>query len=198
MIPRRQVVRAIPAVTLPAVAGCTGQQGGETETPTRTAAATPTATETAPPTATPTPTAAMSAQAAYPDYNWAKLEGVDPTPSSTITMRNFEFNPLVVAVTPGTDLPVENEDSSTHTITIPGLDVDTTVSANASASVTAEQTGTFDYVCTFHPPGMLGRLVVTDETPTPVATPTATPTPTEADGATSTETPTPTDPGGYY
>lgn len=190
MMRRRQVLRAVPALTLPAVAGCTDQQSNETETPTATSTATST------PTSTPTTPGTMSAQEAYPDYEWDKLEGVDPTPSATITMENFEFTPLVVAVTPGTEITVTNEDSTTHTITIPALEIDQQVSGQASVSITVEQTGTFDYVCTFHPPGMLGRLVVTDETPTPGASPTETPTQTETDGAPATDTPTETD--SYY
>ncbi|MBX0325410.1 cupredoxin domain-containing protein [Halomicroarcula sp. F13] len=199
---RRTFLTRGALVTAPLVAGCSGQQGDgggsptvtDTETPTdtRTPTATQTATETptaSEPTTTGTPTAG---QQAYPGYEWGRLSGVEPEPTTTIRMANTEFHPLVAEVTSGTGLTVTNEDVARHTITVPALDVDETVDSGASVSFTVQQTGTFDYVCTFHPPRMLGRLVVT-AAEQPTTTSTATDTPTE----TATPTPVPDDDGGY-
>lgn len=187
---RRSLLGGLAAAATPILAGCIGGGdgggGGETatESPTSSPTESPTATRTESATASPTATpGTASAQEAYPDYEWSKLEGADSVPTDTITMSGFEFHPLVAAVEPGTEVTVTNEDSSDHSFTVPKLDVDETVSAGASTSITVEETGTYDYVCTFHPPGMLGRLVVTTDppspTPSPTGSPTETPTPTE-------------------
>lgn len=110
---------------------------------------------------------AQSAQERYPDYEWSKLEDANPVATTTIEMSGFEFHPLIATFEPGSEVTVTNEDSADHTFTVPKPRHDETVVAGASVSVTVEQAGTFDYVCTFHPPGMLGRLVVTENPPTP-------------------------------
>lgn len=129
------------------------------------------------------------AQEQYPDYDWEQLDGVAPEPASTVTMRGFAFVPLVATVPPGTELTVTNEDSASHTITVPALDVEATLGEGESTSFVVERTGTVDYVCEFHAPDMLGRLVVADDAGTPTAPPSDGDTPT----ATDTE-----DEGGYY
>jgi plastocyanin len=193
---RRTFLARAVAVTAPLLAGCTGDDAGDapTETTTEASAASPTAGPTASPTE-----GAPSAQEEYPDYSWGALEGVDPVPSSTVTLRNTAFTPPVAAVQPGATVTFENNDSFGHTVTIPALDVDQELDGGASTTVTFDAAGTYDYLCTLHPPGMVGRVVVSDSTPTPTATPTAgeTPTDTPKDGGTPTPTPTEDD-GGYY
>lgn len=193
---RRRFLTGAGAVGVVLLAGCTGGDGGGGTTPTETPTATSTATATATTTEAGTPTP-LAAQEKYPDYEWAKLDDAQPVATSSITMSGFAFHPLVAAVTPGTEVTVTNEDSTRHTLTIPRLGVDESLTAGASTAVTVETAGTYDYVCELHPPGMLGRLVVTTSTPTPTATPTPTPTDGGTDG-TPTPTPTPTDGGGYY
>ena len=182
MSPTRRTVLGTAGTGLAlALAGCAGDGGDETpdgatdtpsDTPTETATpadtATPTETATATPTethagtATPTATAeGEGAQAVYPDYEWSQLEGVDPEPAETITMDGFAFDPLVAAVEPG-EVEVVNDDGAGHTITVPALDIDERLAGGERATVTVDRTGTFDYVCRFHPPGMLGRLVVSE------------------------------------
>lgn len=163
---RRTFLTRLAVGTTPLVAGCTGGggDGGQSPSPTESPAESPT------PTATPE---AQSAQEKYPNYEWSKLEGVTPVATTTIEMSGFEFNPLIGAFEPGTEVTVTNQDSASHTFTVPKLRIDESLGGGGSTSFTVEQTGTFDYVCTFHPTGMLGRLVVTENPPT------ATPTPTE-------------------
>lgn len=167
---KRRRLLAAAAATTPFLAGCAGNGGYGGDSPTETTV-----------TASPTP-GAPSAQEAYPDYTWDQLEGVAATPTDTILMRNVAFHPLVSAVTPGTEVTVRNEDSTGHTFTAPKLGLDEALDGDTSVSFVVEETGTYDYVCTLHPPDMLGRLVVTEETPTPTGTPTASPTPTETPG----------------
>lgn len=134
---------------------------------------------------TPSPTQ-VSAQEQFPDYQWGKLDEAEVVPSNSITMSGFEFHPLIAAVRPGTEVTVTNEDSAAHTFTAPKLGLNESLGGADGFSFTVDTTGTFDYVCTFHPPGMLGRLVVTETTPT------ATATDTQAETPTATESPTPT------
>jgi plastocyanin len=183
---RRTVIGTVGSGLGLALAGCAGgteeTPEGPTETPapsepTPTDAETPTptsgeptpaATDTAAPTtggtATPTATGTpegRGAQAAYPDYDWAQLEGVDPVAAETITMGGFAFDPLVAAVEPG-EIAVVNEDGAGHTITIPALGIDERVAGGSETTVAVDRTGTFDYLCRLHPPIMVGRLVVSE------------------------------------
>lgn len=183
------------------VVGCTGGNGdggtpSPTATPVETLTATPMETVTATPSRTPTKTAtptqtetatdAQRAQEAYPDFSWGKLEDATPSPTTTIEMSGFRFDPLIAVVAPNTDLTVVNRDSVSHTFTVPRLGIDETLAGEGRYTMTLEEAGTFDYVCTFHPPEMLGRIVVTENpptaSPTPTSTPTATPTPTPTGG----------------
>ena len=97
---------------------------------------------------------------AYPDYDWEQLTRADAAETSSVTMEGSTFRPLVAKVSAGTEVTFTNEDSGGHSVTIPALSVDETVSGGSSTSVTFEEPGNYDYVCTFHPPDMLGRIVV--------------------------------------
>ncbi|MFC6939184.1 cupredoxin domain-containing protein [Salinirubellus sp. GCM10025818] len=170
-----------------------------TETPTATAerptttartvsTAPPTTSDEASPTMTrePTPTATATrtpepptAREAYPDYEWAKVDAAAPVAAARIRLRDtsgflqsrrVEFQPLVTAVEPGTDLTVENADSEDHTFTVPRLRIDRQLAAGASVTVSFTRPGSFDYVCAVHSPGEVGRIVVTEDLPTSTPT----------------------------
>lgn len=180
---RRALLVALGAAT----AGCAGG-GGDTPTST----STPTGAGTV--TATPTP--GSSAREQFPNYDWSILDDATPTATTTITMRNFEFHPLIAAVEPGAEVTVVNEDGDGHTFTAPALDVGVTLSGGEQTMLAVQEPGTYEYVCEFHPPSMLGALRVTDD-PDSVADSTET--------TTTDDTPTPTDSGettttteGYY
>lgn len=158
---RRALLGAVGSALTLGLAGCTGDDGAQTSTET----------------ATPVP-ADGTGQDEYPDYEWEQLTDPSPARTQTVTMENVSFSPLIATFQPGTELTVANEDGSSHTMTIPELDVELQVGAGEEASVTIDQTGTFDYVCTLHPPSMVGRLVVTDDPPTATAEGS---TPTETD-----------------
>lgn len=177
---RRRFLRTLGALgATTTVAGCLGDAGG-TDTPTETDTATGTPMDTTEP-------PADGAQAAYPDYDWSQLESADPVPATAIEMRGFAFEPLVATMPPGVEVAVTNQDSASHTVTVPALAVDATLPAGAETSFAVEETGTFDYVCELHGPSMLGRLVVQEGVDTPT------------DGATGgTDTATETDDGGFY
>jgi len=138
--------------------GYGGGGGGETASTTAESADTTSSTTTAGREST--TTAGSAAQSAYPDYDWGRLDGAEPTDTAGVTLRDTAFHPLVARVAVGTEVTFTNEDSGSHTVTIPALDVDEQLSGGASTTVTFAEAGTYDYVCTFHPPEMLGRIVV--------------------------------------
>lgn len=172
---RRAFIAAAATLSTSVVAGCAGGDGGgggegadhvETTAGTMTVAGgdggadaggTPTARS---PTPDGTTGAETAGQAAYPGYDWDQLERADAAETDTVAMRNTAFHPLVAEVGVGTGVGFPNEDPSVHTVTIPAMDLDELVRAGESTSIAFEEPGTFDYVCTFHPPGMLGRVVV--------------------------------------
>jgi plastocyanin len=142
---RRRVLAGLCALGAGALAGCTGEGG-------------PPATDT--PTRTPLPT---DAQSRFPDFEWSLLADAEPVATDTVVMRNLEFQPLVATMPPGTEVTVTNDDSAGHEITVPRLGVDEVLDGGESVSFVVDEPGTYDYVCEFHPPDMLGRLVVEEE-----------------------------------
>jgi len=168
---RRTYLRSVATVTVTAtLAGCSGngdggdgddgQNGGNGDeaTPTDTPASTPTATPAGG--AGTTSGDGATGQSEYPDYNWEQLEGAEATDASTVTMSGFAYDPIVARVSAGATVSFPNEDSARHTVTAPALGVDKQVSGGSETTVTVEEPGTYGYVCRFHPPDMLGRLVV--------------------------------------
>lgn len=174
--------------------GCLGGGPGgqptttDMEAQTRTEASTETTTE-ATSTQTETTTAESVGQREYPGYDWGMLADAEPQSTTEVTLENTAFHPLIAEVPTGTAISFVNNDSYGHTVTIPALDIDEQLSGGGSIELTFDETGTLDYVCALHPPGMLGRLIVTEETPT------ETPQPSTETTTTSTPTPTPTDSG---
>jgi YVTN family beta-propeller protein len=80
------------------------------------------------------------------------------------------FEPTFLRGAPGQSLKlvVENESSSLHNVSIPGLGVDTNVPPHASAEieVTFPQSGSTTFFCKFHTAlGMNGALLIGDATP---------------------------------
>lgn len=168
---RRRFITAVSVLSTGVLSGCTGDGGGEPG-----GQATPTPTAQPPGTTTGTPSVG---QQEFPDYNWEVLDGADASFTTEITLRNTQFHPIIAKVPVGESISFSNEDAFDHTVTIPALDTDERVGGGESTTLTFDELTALDYVCTLHPPSMLGRLIVTDETPS--GTSTKTPTPTETD-----------------
>ena len=94
----------------------------------------------------------------------------DPAPApqvaaaeaGSVTINNFEFQPALMTVTPGTKVTWVNKDEEPHTVLSadggatfksPALDTDD------KFSFTFTKPGTYTYLCTVHP-YMTGRVVV--------------------------------------
>ena len=77
-----------------------------------------------------------------------------------VVMRNFAFEPVTVAVSPGDTVVWSNADFVPHTATAYDAAWDSKmVEANGAWRLVATTPGTHEYYCAFHP-NMKGRLVV--------------------------------------
>lgn len=84
--------------------------------------------------------------------------------AAAVTYESFRVAPASVEVKAGQSVSWTNKDSTIHTISAgkPGAKsgpFDQKVAGNASASVTFDKAGTFDYFCEFHT-SMVGTVVV--------------------------------------
>jgi plastocyanin len=81
-----------------------------------------------------------------------------------------QFSPGTVTIQAGETVTWTNNDSAVpHNVSGNGFSVPI-VNAGASFSHTFTTAGTYPYSCTFHPPGMVGTVVV-EAAPAPTATP---------------------------
>ena len=92
--------------------------------------------------------------------------GADQTPVAseaeqvTVEMRDFQFFPAKLTVNAGTEVSWVNRDSVPHNAIGDGGAFDTgTVDGGGSVSVVIDRSGSYPYVCTFHP-GMEATLTV--------------------------------------
>jgi plastocyanin len=92
----------------------------------------------------------------------AGTEGSAAAPSGdTIVAANLAFDPTELTVASGTEITVENQDSTEHTFTVDGTDIDEDLAAGDTANVTIDlDPGEYGWVCTIHP-SMTGTLTVT-------------------------------------
>lgn len=151
MVHRRTYLRAA-ALGVAGLAGCADDATGDPEG----------SGDGTTPTATPTETDSQSATAreTYPDFNWDLLDGESPEAATTVELQRFAYDPLVARVPAGEEIRFPNRDSAPHTVTAPALGVDAGLQGGEETTLVVEEPGTYDYVCTLHPPDMLGRLVV--------------------------------------
>jgi plastocyanin len=92
--------------------------------------------------------------------------GADQTPvvsdaeQVTVEMRNYEFFSARLTVNAGTEVMWVNRDSVPHNAVAEDGAFDTgNVNGGGTASIVMEQSGSYPYVCTYHP-GMEGTLTV--------------------------------------
>ncbi len=82
------------------------------------------------------------------------------TTPAVIVIRDFEFNPSVLTVAPGTTVTWVNEDESPHTVTEQAkLFRSAALDTSDRFTYTFAQPGEFAYYCTLHPM-MVGKIVV--------------------------------------
>ena len=84
-------------------------------------------------------------------------------PTEQVTIRDFAFDPPELSVPVGTTVTWTNEDNTTHTVT--GTDTGSPIASRDldhgnTYSVTFDQVGTFNYLCSIHT-NMTGTVTVT-------------------------------------
>ena len=77
-----------------------------------------------------------------------------------VRIVDFDYQPSVLEVTPGTSVTWTNEDGAPHTATAQDDTFDTgRLDKGESGEITFDTPGSYDYICTYHP-YMEGRIVV--------------------------------------
>jgi plastocyanin len=80
--------------------------------------------------------------------------------SGDLTVKDFAFHPNCFSVSAGSTISVTNQDTTTHTFTVDGTDVNVSLDPSTTHDATAPATGTYSFHCSIHPI-MTGTLVVT-------------------------------------
>ena len=69
----------------------------------------------------------------------------------TISIKDFMYNPAVIAAKVGQPITVTNNDGFNHTVTAKDGTFNVDVPGNGSVTVTVPKAGSFPYSCTYHP-----------------------------------------------
>jgi plastocyanin len=85
----------------------------------------------------------------------------EPVATTEVKMvKSYRFDPETIEIQAGQTVTWTNEDNFTHTVEVEGQG-DHEVGRGDSVSVTFDEPGTFDYVCTLHSHDMRGEVIVT-------------------------------------
>jgi plastocyanin len=87
---------------------------------------------------------------------------LSPTPtdlSNNIAIVNFAYTPQTYTLTVGGTITWTNNDSDPHTVTSEGNFDSGNMEQGDKYSRTFDETGEFDYICTYHP-NMTGKIIV--------------------------------------
>ena len=74
-------------------------------------------------------------------------------------VKSYRFDPKVIEIEAGDTVTWTNEDNFTHTVRVDGQE-DRKVEQGESVSITFDEPGTYDYVCTLHSKDMDGTVIV--------------------------------------
>jgi len=83
----------------------------------------------------------------------------DEPANNEVWMENLAFVPATRTVTVGTTVVWVNRDNVLHNVTSSEFSSSGNMARGATHSVTFDEAGSYDYVCTLHP-GMDGTIVV--------------------------------------
>ncbi len=85
-----------------------------------------------------------------------------PVQTDTVLMpRSYKFSPAVIEVKAGTTVTWRNEDNFTHDVKILPDGQLHVAQPGQSVQIKFDKPGTYDYICTFHPTDMKGKVIVT-------------------------------------
>jgi plastocyanin len=84
----------------------------------------------------------------------------EPVATNEVKMvKSYRFDPETVEIQAGAAVTWTNEDNFTHTVEVEGQG-DHKVGRGESVSITFDEPGTYDYVCTLHRHDMSGTVIV--------------------------------------
>ena len=84
----------------------------------------------------------------------------EPVAATEVEMvKSYRFDPKVIEIDAGDSVTWTNEDNFTHTVQVEGQG-DHKVEQGESVSITFDEPGTYDYVCTLHSQDMDGTVIV--------------------------------------
>lgn len=87
-------------------------------------------------------------------------ESSEPVATTGVEMvKSYRFEPKVIEISPGDTVTWMNEDNFSHTVQVDGQE-DHKVEQDESVSITFDEPGTYDYVCTLHRQDMDGTVIV--------------------------------------
>ena len=102
------------------------------------------------------------------DFASADGQAATPAPAASpyvVSMKDFAFSPATIRVPAGATVRWKNDDSVAHTVTSKGFDSGN-LDGGRSFTFTFTKSGSYAYVCTYHP-GMTGTVVVDAPAETP-------------------------------
>lgn len=86
------------------------------------------------------------------------LSGNDPF---NITIAGFAFHPACFTAATASSIVIKNKDEVPHSFTIDETPVDIVVGGGTTEAASLPlEPGTYEFRCTFHPPSMVGTVVV--------------------------------------
>ncbi len=106
---------------------------------------------------TPAPKAAESG--ALPGESPAVVAEVAAAESSTVTIKNFVFEPAELTVAAGTAVIWKNNDNVAHLLVSTGLFESKALNSGDEFTFTFNTPGEYDYYCNIHP-SMKGKVIV--------------------------------------
>jgi plastocyanin len=84
----------------------------------------------------------------------------EPVAATEVAMvKSYRFDPKVIEIDAGDTVTWTNEDNFTHTVQVEGQG-DHKVEQGESVSISFDEPGTYDYVCTLHSKDMDGTVIV--------------------------------------
>lgn len=143
--------------------GCTGNNKGQTASPTETPAVTPVNTSGATSSETPAATPVNTSGAA--SVNPSEATAVTPQPVANgkivdVSIQRFAFNPESVGISPGDTIRWTNMDSATHIVKGSTFESKSLAKGDTFEFVFTEP-GVYDYICSIHP-SMKGTITVVE------------------------------------
>lgn len=92
-------------------------------------------------------------QSTIPSTNNKQVTG-----AQSISIKGFAFSPAKLTINKGDTITWTNEDTAVHNV-VGGILRSTDLAKGQSFSYTFTETGTYDYICTYHP-SMKGNIIV--------------------------------------